>query len=133
MSQHCALTTQKANHMLGCIQRSIASRSREVLLHCSALRGFRDASSWRYELLWLKFKCLSPKTSTGCKQAKSKTQLDSVLCVHLGCSSCSPVRHFLLLDPESDQTQTLQEEKCHYHYNILHADEARFKYGSEAF
>ncbi|KAK4816195.1 hypothetical protein QYF61_012660 [Mycteria americana] len=32
MSRQCTLTSQKANHILGCIKRSVASRSREVIL-----------------------------------------------------------------------------------------------------
>jgi len=38
MSGQCALTVQKANHILGCIKRSMASRSREGILPlCSAV------------------------------------------------------------------------------------------------
>jgi len=38
MTRQCVLTAQKNSHVLGCIKRSVASRSREVILPlCSAL------------------------------------------------------------------------------------------------
>lgn len=38
MSQQCLLINQKANYILCCMERSIASRARKVILYCTLMR-----------------------------------------------------------------------------------------------
>ena len=46
MSQQCVLAAQKANRILGCIQRHMASRMREVILCCALVKPHLEHCIW---------------------------------------------------------------------------------------
>lgn len=67
LTQKCALTVQKANHIMDCIKSSMASRSREVILpiYCALVRPHLEYWIQLQDMDLLERKRLSQRLSSG--------------------------------------------------------------------